>query len=80
MSEAKDRAPRTTPSWLAEVSVRPFVERGLETRFALQPGDRALVQVGATVTSGEALLERLRERRVTEVVVPAGADGFTAGG
>jgi hypothetical protein len=80
MSEAKDRAPRTTPSWLAEVPVRPFVERGLETRFALQPGDRALVEVGSTVTSGEALLERLRERRVIEVVVPTGADGFTAGG
>src|SRR5215204_2067714 len=79
MTEAGDRRERATPSWLEEVPVRPFVERDLETRFALQPGDRALVEVGAAVTSGEALLERLRERRVSEVVIPAPADGVAAG-
>jgi hypothetical protein len=77
---AQVRTERATPSWLEEVPVRPFVERDLETRFALQPGDRALVDVGAAVSSGEALLERLRERRVTEVVVPAPAEGVSAGG
>jgi hypothetical protein len=80
MTQAKDRAERATPSWLEEIPVRPFVERDLETRFALQPGDRTLLEVGATVTSGEALLERLRERRVSEVVVPPPADGIAAGG
>ena len=80
MTGSPDRTQRTTPSWLEEVPVRPFVDRDLETRFALQPGDRALVEVGAAVTSGEALLERLRERRVTEVVVPAPAEGVSAGG
>ena len=75
MTAARDRTERATPSWLEEVPVRPFVERDLETRFALQPGDRALVEVGAAVTGGEALLERLRERRVSEVAVPAPAVG-----
>ena len=79
MTEALETTERATPSWLDEVPVRPFVERGLETRFALQPGDRALVEVGATVTTGEALLERLRERRVSELVIPASAEGIAAG-
>src|SRR5689334_20084757 len=59
--------------WLAEVPTRPFVERALVTRFALQPGDRPLLDVGAGVQAGEGLFERLRERRVTEVVIPAGS-------
>jgi hypothetical protein len=78
MTEKVHPAQRPAPSWLDEVPVRPFVERDFETRFALQPGDRALAEVGVTVTTGEALLERLRERRVSEVVVPAPADGVTA--
>ncbi|HEY3334865.1 MAG TPA: hypothetical protein VGK16_06455, partial [Candidatus Limnocylindrales bacterium] len=65
----------TTPAsgWLAEIPSRRFVEADLEARFALQPGDRPLIEDGAPVTAGEALLERLRDRRVAEVVIPAGA-------
>ena len=73
MTEQVDPAQRPAPSWLDEVPVRPFVERDLETRFALQPGDRSLLEVGATVASGEALLERLRERRVAEVSIAVAA-------
>lgn len=62
---------RRTPPWLASIPSRPFVIRGLETRFALAPGDRPLVETGATVAVGEPLLERLRDRRVDEVVIPA---------
>ena len=61
----------STPSWLAQVPSRPFVERGLETHFALTPGDRALVEAGATVAAGEPLLERLRDRRIDEIAIPA---------
>ncbi len=72
--------PPTTPGWLAEIPARRFVEAGLEARFALRPGDRPLIEDGAQVTAGEALLERLRDRRVAEVVIPAAArDGVTAG-
>lgn len=59
--------------WLSLVPSRRFVERGLETRFALAPGDRPLVEAGARVAPGEALLERLRDRRIDEVVIPAPA-------
>jgi hypothetical protein len=65
--------------WLAEIPTRPFVERALETRFALLPGDRPLLEVGATVQAGEGLFERLRDRRVTEVVIPAGTAPPRAG-
>lgn len=65
--------------WLAEIPIRPFVERSLESRFALQPGDRPLVEAGATVQAGEGLFERLRDRRVIEVAIPATAERAVAG-
>jgi hypothetical protein len=70
---------RTTP-WLAGIPSRPFVIRGLETRFALAPGDRPLVEAGATVAVGEPLLERLRDRRVDEVVIPAASAAAAGAG
>ncbi len=52
-----------------------FVERDLEVRFPLQPGDRPLVEAGAASRAGEPLLERLRDRRVEEVPIPAALRG-----
>jgi hypothetical protein len=57
------------PPWLAEVPARPLVERDLVVRIAMVPGDRALVEPGTTITAGDPLLERLRDRRVAEVPV-----------
>jgi len=57
-------------SWLGEVPSRAFVESGIEARFALQPGDRALVEPGDRVAPGAPLLERLRDRRIEEITVP----------
>ncbi len=67
-------------SWLGEVPSRPFVERDLEVRFPMQPGDRPLVEPGERVAPGAPLLERLRDRRVEEVTVPRadGVDPVTA--
>lgn len=62
---------RPSDAWLAGVPSRTFVSRGIETRFALVPGDRPLVETGSTVAIGDPLLERLRDRRVDEVVIPA---------
>jgi hypothetical protein len=72
----------TTPWWLAEVPVRPFVESGLETHLPLRPGDRALVAAGAEIAPGDPLLERLRDPRIDEVDVPfvEGAEVPRAGG
>jgi hypothetical protein len=66
--------------WLAGIPSRPFVVRGLETRFALTPGDRPLVEAGATIAVDEPLLERLRDRRVDEVVIPAASAAAAGAG
>jgi hypothetical protein len=65
----------TTPEWLDEVPARPMLDRALEVRFALAPGDRALVSIGEKIVAGEALLEQVRDRRIEELELPAQADG-----
>ena len=57
----------TSRDWLAEIPSRPLLERGLEARFALPPGDRPLVEPGASLTAGDPLLLHLRDRRIEEV-------------
>lgn len=58
-------------SWLDEVPLRPLVEGGLETSVPLPPGDRPLVEPGAVVLPGDALLEHVRDRHIDEVEVGA---------
>jgi hypothetical protein len=58
--------------WLAEIPARRLLEEGLEARFSLAPGDRALVEAGSSVAPGDPILERLRDRRVEEVAVDPG--------
>ncbi len=56
---------------LDEVPRRRLVEAELETRIALPPGDRPLVEPGAVVAPGDVLLEHLRDRRLDEVDIRA---------
>ena len=65
----------TGRDWLAEIPSRPLLERGLEARFPLPPGDRPLVEPGASLTAGDPLLVHLRDRRIEEVDVRPGAEG-----
>lgn len=71
----------TDHDWLAEIPSRRILERGLEARFALPPGDRPLVELGTVVNAGDPLLEHLHDRRIeeAEVHVPADQDGPVAG-
>jgi hypothetical protein len=64
-----------TPETLAAIPSRPLLERGLEARIPLPPGDRPLVVAGTFVDAGDPIVEHLRDRRVGEVEVkaPAGA-------
>ncbi len=57
-------------AWLAEIPSRSIVDRTLEARFTLVPGDRSLVEAGDRVTAGDALLEHVRDRRIEEVAIP----------
>lgn len=71
----------TVPGWLVEIPSRPFCETGLETWLPLPPGDRALVETGATIAAGDPVLEHVRDPRIDEVTIRLGADqaGPTAG-
>jgi hypothetical protein len=61
----------TGTTWLDEIPVRRMVEPGLEMRVPLPPGDRPLVDPGATILPGDVLLEHLRDRQLDEVDVRA---------
>jgi hypothetical protein len=63
----------TPHDWLAEIASRPLLERQLEARFSLPPGDRPLVEPGARVDAGDPLLVHLRDRRIEEVVPGSGS-------
>lgn len=62
------------PARLRLVPGRALVEPGLEVRFALPPGDRALVEAGEEVEAGNPLLEHVRDPRIEEVTAAAGTD------
>ncbi|MEI7743327.1 MAG: hypothetical protein WCK58_06210 [Chloroflexota bacterium] len=59
----------TSPAWLDLIPVRHILERDLEARFPLPPGDRPLVIEGSPVGAGDPLLEHLRDRRIEEIDV-----------
>ena len=42
---------------------------GVDARFPLAPGDRALVATGETVVPGAPIVERLRDARIDDVNV-----------
>ena len=63
---------------LALVRRRILVEEPVDSVFALTPGDRALVAVGASVVVGAPLADRVRDARIEERSVPAG-DGVAPG-
>ncbi len=66
---AGGRAMTQVADWLAEVPERPIADRDLAVRFVMLPGDRPLVDAGDHVQPGDALFERLRDRRIEEVVI-----------
>jgi len=74
MSELRSDGAAPVPglTWRDEVPARRLLDDDLETRFPLPPGDRPLVEPGATVLPGDPLLERLRDRRIDEVVIHGG--------
>jgi hypothetical protein len=64
----------TRADWLAQIPSRQLLERGLEARFALPPGDRPLVEPGVALTAGDPLLVHLHDRRIDEVDLGPGSD------
>jgi len=72
-----------TATDLELVPVRHLVESPVDTVFVLSPGDRAIVESGASVVVGAPIAERLRDPRledkvVTEPVQPRPGDRWHA--
>jgi hypothetical protein len=64
------------PAGIELVSRRQIVEGPIEVRFALSPGDRALVAPGEELVPGSRIADRLRDARLVQVAggpVPEGA-------
>ena len=59
---------------LGLVGRRILLVDGVDVRFPLAPGDRALVAAGETVVPGAPIVERLRDASVVDVNVPSTAD------
>jgi hypothetical protein len=62
------------PADLGLVRLRRLLEGPVDVTFPLAPGDRALVATGESVVPGAPIIERVRDPRLTDVVVPETAD------
>ena len=73
------RADVMVPADIGLIGCRTLVDEHVEVRFALAPGDRALVAVGETVVAGAPIAERLRDAHLAEVAVPDGSPAAPGG-
>jgi hypothetical protein len=63
-----------SPADLGLVRVRRLLEGPIDVTFPIAPGDRALVAAGESVVAGAPIIERVRDARLTEVVVPESSE------
>ena len=59
---------------LGLVRMRRLLEAPIEVRFPIAPGDRALVAPGESVVPGAPIIERIRDPRMTDVIVPPSSE------
>lgn len=59
---------------LGLVRMRRLLDGSVDVTFPLAPGDRALVAAGESVVPGAPILERVRDPRLIDVVVPETAE------
>jgi hypothetical protein len=64
---------------LGLVRRRRLLEAPVEVTFPLAPGDRALVAPGESVVPGAPIIERIRDTRMSDVIVPAASDPMPGG-
>ena len=54
--------------------MRRLLDGPIDVTFPLSPGDRALVAPGESVVAGTPIIERVRDPRLSDVVVPDSSD------
>jgi len=59
-----------SPADLGLVRVRRLLDGPIDVTFPLAPGDRALVAAGESVVAGAPIIERVRDARLSDVVLP----------
>jgi hypothetical protein len=59
-----------SPADLGLVRVRRLLDGPIDVTFPLAPGDRALVAAGESVVAGAPIIERVRDARLSDVIVP----------
>lgn len=64
---------------LGLVRRRRLLEAPVEITFPLAPGDRALVAPGESVVPGAPIIERVRDTRMSDVVVPSASEPVPGG-
>jgi hypothetical protein len=64
---------------LGVVRMRRLVEAPIEVSFPLAPGDRSLVAPGESVVPGAPIIERVRDTRMSDVVVPPSSEPVPGG-
>lgn len=67
-------AESTRPADLGLVRVRRLLDGPIDVTFPVAPGDRALVAAGESVVAGAPIIERLRDARMSDVVVPESSE------
>jgi hypothetical protein len=65
---------------LGIVRMRRLLEGPVDVTIPLAPGDRALVAAGESVVPGAPIVERIRDPRLIDVVVPPAPGGHIADG
>ena len=63
-----------SPADLGLVRARRLLDGPIDVTFPLAPGDRALVAAGESVVAGAPIIERLRDARMSDVVVPESSE------
>ncbi|HEX2470853.1 MAG TPA: hypothetical protein VHK05_09705 [Candidatus Limnocylindrales bacterium] len=67
------------PADLGLVKLRRLVEGPVDVTFPLGPGDRALVAAGESVVPGAPIIERVRDIRLVDALVPETAEPSPGG-
>jgi hypothetical protein len=78
-ADLDQQGPAEPPADLGLVRLRRLLEGPVAVTFPLAPGDRALVAAGESVVPGAPIIERVRDPRLVDALVPETAEPSPGG-